>query len=290
MQELDGFLWTIKPRGLKPMAFLSKVKSALGVKKAGYVGALDPFAWGLMPVCIGRACRFSDFFLSLPKTYVCVLQFGLETDTWDITGNVINLSEHRPSVDALKECLDTLRGQVEYPIPPLSSKKVNGKRLYHLFYGGKPITDLKGIAHVSKSLLLEVLESNEKGIEKATVLFEVSKGTYIRGLAKKIGDMLNVPCVVSELARVKIGHISISAGVPLQDVDPGKVISTDEALSFLPDIHVQGDVEKRLRQSGRVDYSMSVSSASSYYRIWGTHGFLGVGRISTGELVMERWW
>jgi len=109
VQELDGFLWTIKPRGLKPMAFLSKVKSALGVKKAGYVGALDPFAWGLMPVCIGRACRFSDFFLSLPKTYVCVLQFGLETDTWDITGNVINLSEHRPSVEALKECLDTLR-------------------------------------------------------------------------------------------------------------------------------------------------------------------------------------
>jgi len=79
-----------------------------------------------------------------------------------------------------------VKGQVEYPIPPLSSKKVNGKRLYHLFYGGKPITDLKGIAHVSKSLLLEVLESNEKGIEKATVLFEVSKGTYIRGLAKKI--------------------------------------------------------------------------------------------------------
>jgi len=76
-----------------------------------------------MPVCIGRACRFSDFFLSLPKTYVCVVQFGLETDTWDITGNVINLSEHRPSVEALKECLDTLRGQVEYPIPPLSSKK-----------------------------------------------------------------------------------------------------------------------------------------------------------------------
>ncbi|MBK6585941.1 MAG: hypothetical protein IPG26_02350 [Coprothermobacter sp.] len=75
--------------------------------------------------------------------------------------------------------------------------------------------------------------------------------------------MLNVPCVVSELARVKIGHISISTGVPLQDVDPGKVISTDEALSFLPDIHVQGAVEKRLRQSGRVDYSMSVSSASS---------------------------
>jgi len=62
VQELDGFSVDNKTQRLKPMAFLSKVKSALGVKKAGYVGALDPFAWGLMPVCIGRACRFSDFF------------------------------------------------------------------------------------------------------------------------------------------------------------------------------------------------------------------------------------
>jgi len=73
---------------------------------------------------------------------------------------------------------------------------------------------------------------------------KLAKALTLEDWQRKLADMLNVPCVVSELARVKIGHISISAGVPLQDVDPGKVISTDEALSFLPDIHVQGDVRK----------------------------------------------
>ena len=290
MPELNGFLWTIKPKGLKPMAFLSKVKSALGVKKAGYVGALDPFAWGLMPACIGRACRFSEYFLSLPKTYVCALQFGLETDTWDITGNTTGVSERRPSTAELVSCLNKLKGDIEYPIPPLSSKKVNGKRLYHLFYEGKPITNLKGVAHVSTSLLLEVQESSQRGVEKAIVLFEVSKGTYIRGLAMKIGEIVASPCVVSDLARVRIGHISIDSGIPLEELNAGKVVCIEEALSFLPDIKVEGDEEKCLRQSGKADYFSDTDGDPSYYRIWGTQGFMGVGKISQGELVMERWW
>ncbi|WP_018963236.1 hypothetical protein [Coprothermobacter platensis] len=287
MFSLDGIIWGIKPRGLKPMAYVEKAKTYLGAKKVGYVGALDPYACGVMPLCLGKACKFADYFHSLTKSYLALLSFGVQTDSWDRTGKVQFSTDERSSADDFFSCLGNLKGTIEYPVPPLSSKKVNGHRLYDLFYDGKPVLDLTGEAEVSRTIVFGVEESSQ-GLEKALVFFEVSKGTYIRGLAKKIGDCLNVPCIVSELVRTNVGCVGLANAVSLEQITPNDVVAIADALYFMPATQIDGLQEQRLKNVGEIPYSNDANAGLT--KVFLEERFLGVANIEKGKMAMQTWW
>jgi tRNA pseudouridine55 synthase len=268
------------------MAFLAEVKRRVGAKKAGYVGALDPYAWGIMPVCIGKACKFSDIILEFPKTYLCMLRFGIQTDTWDCTGNIDFETSNRPALNNFLGVLEALKGSVSYDIPPLSSKKVGGKRLYDLFFEGKAVPTISGVANVYGVTLLGT-EQGTKGLEKALVVFEVSKGTYIRGLAKLIGDKLSVPCVVEDLARVQVGAVGLSEAVGMQELSSDKVLSVESALKFLPPVEV-GECDIDLLRSTGIMVSTSLGGID-LCRVFYRGQFVGIGKLTDGKLVMKKW-
>ena len=128
-KKLFGFVNIYKPVGMTSHDVVAKVRKFTGVKQVGHTGTLDPFAEGVLPVCIGKATRLIEF-LADDKEYLATVQFGASTDTYDKDGSVIFSSDKKVSEDDLKEALKIFEGEISQMPPIYSAIKVNGKKLY----------------------------------------------------------------------------------------------------------------------------------------------------------------
>src|SRR5690554_3541293 len=132
-QMLDGVLLLDKPEGLSSFHALQRAKRALDARKAGHTGTLDPFATGLLVCCLGKATKISGHMLNADKGYVATIRFGQETDSGDLTGNVVAEAAPDfpgPSLDDLERVLTDFRGDIEQIPPMYSALKRDGKPLY----------------------------------------------------------------------------------------------------------------------------------------------------------------
>jgi tRNA pseudouridine55 synthase len=186
------------------------VRRLFGGAKAGHTGTLDPFATGLLPVCLGRATRLSRFVASSDKTYRAVVAFGMATDTYDATGTAL-----APPVpvtlnrDALCRELEGFRGEQWQTPPPFAAKKIGGQRMYRLARAGVAITAPPIKVRIVR---LELLDAED---ERIHIEVEVSSGTYIRSLAHELGIRLGVGAHLAELRRVAVGpfHVEDALGL-----------------------------------------------------------------------------
>ncbi len=182
---IDGVLLLDKPEGLSSAGLVSKVKKTLNAKKVGHAGTLDPFATGLMVICLGKATKLSNFFLNDNKTYIAELELGKETDTQDIEGTVINsCTDFSISEKKLTETINKFVGEQKQIPPVYSALKHKGVPLYKLARSGKPV--------VKPPRDINVFYINLLQYESPTVILEIScsKGTYIRTLCTDIGKAL----------------------------------------------------------------------------------------------------
>lgn len=209
-----GVILIDKPPNITSFDIVRKLRKITGIKKIGHSGTLDPFATGLMQICIGKATRIVSKLTANSKTYTATCLLGIQTDTADITGKVINKSEV-PSIN--KKQLEELKNNIlniESQIPPkFSAVKVNGKRAYEL------ARQKRGVKLQARPVEILGFQIEKFINNELTYTAHVSKGTYIRVLSETIAQKLGTVGTTTILRRTKIGDNVIEDAVKLEDLD-----------------------------------------------------------------------
>jgi tRNA pseudouridine55 synthase len=230
----SGFLNIHKPSGITSFQVVAAVRKLLNIDKCGHAGTLDPLASGVLPVSIGAATKFSDYFHLFNKQYIADIKFGASYDTYDVSGTVLGSSNRIPSADELTSVLDSYVGEKEFTVPAFSAKQLNGKRAYTLAREGK-ITSAG-----SASMKINAVKLISYSYPDAVIFVECGKGTYIRSIIHNLGDETGALAAMSGLIRNKYGPFILNNAVKLSDirasVENGNwrqlIISVKDTLSF----------------------------------------------------------
>ena len=255
-EELNGILVVDKPSGISSAKLTAKIKRLFRVKKAGHTGTLDPFATGVMLICLGKATKIARFFFSGIKTYEGVIRLGIETDTQDSTGIIIashnDCSFSRSEiVNAFQKFKGTLR-----QIPPVfSALKHEGTPLYKLARMGKPVQKPARTVHIYDLDILAIC------LPEIQFRVTCSAGTYIRALSADIGKELGCGGHLKALRRTQNHGYTIGDAVSLSDLEKiAELKNTDTggqamsdylipmatALSHMPEYRVNEDLAKKI--------------------------------------------
>lgn len=210
MSEPLGILPIDKAEGPTSHDVVSAARRALGTRRIGHTGTLDPFASGLLLLCVGRATRLARFLGTLGKTYIARMRLGVATDTDDSTGTAVAQSEDwvRATESDVGRALARQVGDIEQVPPAYSAKKIAGERAYRLARAGRA-TDLAPVPVRIESIRLTRFAPPD-------VDFEITcgSGTYIRSVARDAGLELGVGAHLSRLRRTRIGHFAVEDALP----------------------------------------------------------------------------
>lgn len=209
----EGILNINKPQNMTSHDIVSVCRRVLGIRKIGHTGTLDPMATGVLPVCIGKSTRVIEYLDMDIKKYRCTMELGLQTDTQDIWGEVL---ERRP-VDCtekeVRRAFAGFSGVIDQKPPMYSALKVDGKRLYEYAREGKTV-EVKTRKIYIKSLEIEdIFPDGEKTV---TFTVECSKGTYIRTICQDAGEALGCCGTLTALERLESGVFTIENAVDLE--------------------------------------------------------------------------
>ena len=196
-----------KEEGITSFSSLSSIKRSHKGMKVGHAGTLDKFASGLMIVLVGKATRLNPVFSSMGKSYIAEVTFGRETDTLDPEGEVVRRSDP-PTEEALRSVLPSFLGHQSQIPPVYSAIHVGGKRAYQEARSGREVE------MTPRDITIDSIELLSYDGEKAVISASVSKGTYIRSLARDIGERAGSCAFVSRLRRTSIGPFTLS-DIPL---------------------------------------------------------------------------
>lgn len=208
-----GFLNIYKPKGKTSHDVVAILRRITKVKQIGHTGTLDPFAEGVLPICIGKATRLIEY-LKDDKAYVATVQFGSATDTYDLEGETTKTSDLIPSLDEIEAKLDDFRGEIEQTPPIYSAIKVNGKKLYEYARAGEQVEVKTRKVCISE---LKLLEYNQKA-KTLELYIACSKGTYIRSIANDLGEKLGCFGHLIKLVRVQAGDFVVEDAIKLEDL------------------------------------------------------------------------
>ena len=234
MTSSDGLLLVDKPSGPTSHDVIDQVRRVLGLRRVGHAGTLDPFASGLLLVLLGRATRLAQFLVGLSKRYEGAIRLGVATETDDRTGTVTIRQDGAERIpdSALQEAMTSLIGAQRQHPPAYSAKKVGGRRAYRLARSGRTV-ELPAVD-------VEVFQFTPIAREGATVRFEalVSSGTYVRALARDLGDRLGCGAHLAELRRTAVGSFEIGAAEPLATLG-------EPSTTVLPPLAAVSHLERR---------------------------------------------
>ncbi len=223
----SGVLLVNKPKGITSRDVINKIEKIYDTKKIGHNGTLDPMARGLLVVTINKATKINEFLTSEDKEYIATVKVGIETDTLDLEGKIVKESIEIVSKEMLDNLFKTFPRCYKQEVPKYSAVKVKGKKLYEYARDNKDILLPKRDVVIKE---LELLEYSEKSFKFRCV---VSKGTYIRSLIKDMGDMLKIPCTMSDLVRTRQGVFNISNAIDLDNISiNSNLISISNALNI----------------------------------------------------------
>ncbi|MCF6249170.1 MAG: tRNA pseudouridine(55) synthase TruB [Desulfobacula sp.] len=254
----SGILAIHKPEGISSARIVARVKKALGVKKVGHTGTLDPFATGLLLCAINKGTRISKFFLDGHKRYTAKVCLGVETDTYDLTGQVVLEKKAKAeslTLSDIKSAIHSFMGVQEQIPPAFSALKHKGQPLYKLARQGikiqKPARNIK------------IFDIRVTKVEMPYVDIDVfcSSGTYIRTIAFDLGRNLGCGAHLSALCRTQSSHFNLKEAIDLAALEglsksmaQEKIISLSDALSFLPQIQVDAQLTKKIKFGQRLSW------------------------------------
>ncbi|HYC51544.1 MAG TPA: tRNA pseudouridine(55) synthase TruB [Gemmatimonadaceae bacterium] len=225
----DGLLLVDKPVGMTSHAVVSRVRRVVGIQRIGHAGTLDPFATGLLVLLVNRATRLAPFLDAEPKVYRARVRFGTRTTTDDLAGDPI--AEAPPPEQAVVErAIASLTGNLLQMPPAYSAKQVGGTRAYVAARRGKPL-DLEPVGVVVHEWT--VLERNGPDLD---VEIRCSGGTYVRALARDLGEATGSAAHLSALRRLRSGRFDVSDAIPVDAIEAGnfELIAPDVAVGQLP--------------------------------------------------------
>ena len=243
-----------KPAGITSFDVVRQVRRALGIKKVGHTGTLDPLATGVLPLCLGQATKIAGLLTADDKAYHGTGLLGLQTDTLDLEGQeVARADPSGVTRDQLEQALAGLRGAQQQVPPAFSAIRQGGQRAYKLARRGEQV-DLP-----PRSVTIHRLELAGWQPPRFELEVACSKGTYIRSLVRDIGQQLGCGATLAALRRVSSGSFTLDQAVPLDRVEPDfqdgrlPLLSMDQALEHLPAVELDPEDAARLRQGQPVD-------------------------------------
>jgi tRNA pseudouridine55 synthase len=239
----EGLLLVDKPRDVTSHDVVDMVRRALGIRKVGHAGTLDPMATGLLILGVGRATRLLRFLADLPKTYRGRALLGVETTTLDADGDVMRESPVQASETQVREAMHALVGETLQAPPAFSAVKVGGRKLYEAARKGETLEAAPRRIRVDRFELL--------GFDGRDADFEVtcSSGTYVRVLASDVGAALGCGAHLTALRRTRVGPFDVADAVPPDA--PGEPSPIEHAVAHLPSL-VLSDEESAAARHGRV--------------------------------------
>ncbi len=209
---LSGILNVYKESGYTSNDVVAKLRGILHQKKIGHAGTLDPAATGVLPVLLGSATRLSDLVMEHEKTYRAVLLLGVTTDTQDMTGSVLSVSDAIPEENMVRETVRSFIGGYDQLPPMYSAKKVGGKKLYDLAREGKTVP------RQTAPVVIHDIRIEKMDLPEVTFSVDCSKGTYIRTLCHDIGQKLGCGGAMKELTRTRAGQFFLEDALTLDQI------------------------------------------------------------------------
>lgn len=286
---IDGLLIFDKDKGITSHDLVYKVRKKLGIKKVGHTGTLDPMATGVLVISIGKATKTSDYILSSNKEYEARIKLGLLTDSFDITGEILKEEKVDISEEEIRNVLKKFIGKISQKPPIYSALKVNGKKLYEYAREGKEVEIKNREVEIFSNTLLDF-----NGKDEFSIRTSVSKGTYIRSLAKDIGEALGSYGTLTELRRVRTGDFKIEDAVKVSDFEnmsldeiKDKILPMDLALSEFDKIEIPYSFCQRFL-NGQF-YKLKDNLEVESYRVYSDNKFLGIGEVrkKDGEIFLK---
>lgn len=274
----SGFVNIIKPTGMTSFEVVSKVKKIFGTKKVGHLGTLDPAASGVLPVAIGRATKFFDYFLNKQKEYVALVDFNRETNTLDSFGNITKTSTKTITEEMLQSVLPNFLGEIEQIPPKFSAIKVNGERAYDLARKNANF-DIKPRKITIFSLKLV------KNCENNKFLFKVfcSAGTYIRTLFSDIASEISTVSTTEAIIRTKSGNFQIENSVTLEELEKTKqMMSVENVFKNYKNMIVSGKLKTDLINGIRPEPGSFDVEEGEEFLINSDEGLLGLYKKEDG--------
>ncbi len=211
--SLFGFLNIYKPKGLTSHDVVARLRKITKVRQIGHTGTLDPFATGVLPICIGKATRLIEY-LDDDKEYLATVQFGKNTATYDLEGEITATFDKKVTEEDVKNTLKDFEGEISQIPPIYSAIKVNGKKLYDYARQGQDIEIKPRKVTISKIELKEF----DKTSQSAKITIACSKGTYIRSIAYDLGAKLGCGGYLTALERTKAGKFQVNTTIKLEDL------------------------------------------------------------------------
>lgn len=246
----DGIVIINKPKGLTSHDVVYKIKKLLK-KKIGHTGTLDPIATGVLPVCIGEATKISQFIISQDKKYLAEIKFGIRTDSFDVTGNILEEKKFIYDKQKILACINNFVGEYLQEVPIFSAVKFMGKKLYEFARAGIDIELKKRLAKIYEIKFIKFVLPDKIWIE-----VKCAKGVYIRALCNDIGNVYGCGACLSNLIRIEAGKFLIGESISLNRFEflfennllDKKIIKIDRALDFKK--VVVSDVAKNFLYNG----------------------------------------
>lgn len=282
----NGLIIINKPEGLTSHSVVSRVKRALGAKKAGHTGTLDPMATGVLPVLIERGVKASEYMLTEDKHYLATLLLGVTTDTEDVSGNVLSTSDAIPPENEVLEAVFSMQGKSLQTPPMYSAIKLGGKKLYELARAGTVVEREKREINVYE-IKAEKINEREYSLD-----IKCSKGTYIRTLCADIGAKLGCGGTMKTLARLEAGGFTIDEAISLEELEnllpnerEARVLPVERVFKDLPRVTLS-DFFARLASCGVEIYLKKINltlDPLERVTLYDKNGFFALGEVREFE-------
>ena len=240
---MNGILLIDKPSGYTSRDIVNIVGKILKTKKIGHTGTLDPLASGVLVLCIGSYTKLVDIITSTSKEYIANIILGINTDTLDIEGKILNECKCIIDKDKIINTLNTFIGCYNQEVPIYSAVKIEGKKLYEYARENINIKLPSRNVEIKNIELLDIKYENDKTIIKIKTL--VSKGTYIRSLSRDIGNRLGTYGCMSSLKRTMQGKFKIEDTYKIEDIKNYKLLDINDIFDYKT-IYVDNILEKKI--------------------------------------------
>ena len=289
--ESGGALLVDKPAGPTSHDVVSWARRSLGVRRIGHTGTLDPFASGLLILLVGPATRLSEYLSTLPKKYEARAHLGISTDTHDAEGTTVQVDDSgvEPTREQIQTELATFAGRGQQVPPQFSAKKVGGERMYKRARRG----DIVQLPPVD----VEIFEIRMTDYAPPEIGFTMtcSSGTYVRAVARDLGDQLGVGAHLTALRSTAVGTFSVDRAVSGNVLregpapDPVHWVEPAAAVGHLAMIRVEADAAQCLRQGGAIPWPEEVEQeAGGPIAVMDEAGLVGIAEIRNGRLAPKK--
>ena len=277
---MTGIAIVDKPAGWTSHDVVAKLRRALGEKRIGHGGTLDPMATGVLPIFVGRATRAASFLESADKEYLASVRFGLTTDTQDTTGQVLSESDLRPSEGEVEAALLGFLGKQEQLPPLYSAVKVEGRKLYQYARAGREVERQPRQIEISA---VKPMGFGPEGDYRFRLT--VSKGTYVRTVCHDLGERLGCGGAMSALTRLRAGAYAIEEASPLEaflaEGGAGLLRPLDSIFRAYPPLTLEEKEARRVRCGN--DFPTSAEDGT--YRLYDEGGaFLALAEAAAGRM------